>query len=866
MLRRNLGIIGIILGFAVVIAGVLWWLYRQQNITEGNTIDAVPIDASFVLKINDSSDLSSVLQDKIQYRSELETFESLSLVYEVAQYADTATFFDEGPGEELLDDPVYFSFNKVGKESIEWSAHLSVSSNGAGRDLKGWLEKNARIEREYTGFPIYRLPFDDVLSEPLYASFQQGIFSVSGSSLLVETSIRQQQSEHSLAKDPGFSELEKTTSNRSDGSLFIHFSRLTDFSEPFLASGTDHVSSFLGQFAQWGGLDFDVKNDALMINGFFSAEESVFLSIFEDVEPRRSSLEEVLPSDTRLFVGYNFKDALQLVDNLNQYIRNTEDASTFDTLNTRFENEIGSSYPGFFFDIIEGEFAFGCTDFNASNPGEGRFAVFRTKGKVKSLPVLKELQEYFGTETGPVDRYEVDEATSFPIYKGIDSELNDLLWSKFFPDVPMDYFSFFRNYLVFADSPKTLETFLYNNVLKRTMENHSYYSSFNENFAYEENMFVFTEIPHLYSFIQDELNPEFFHPTDEQNKVLFNFYAAGLQISADSELSYSTAYAQHAAHRDKEPRTIWQSRIDSMVAMKPALVDNHYTDEKEILVQDKAHNLYLINNRGRVLWKRALDGPVISEIHQIDYYRNNKLQYLFNTPDKLYLLDRNGNHVARYPFDLPSRATNGVAVFDYNDNRNYRIFIALEDRKVYLFDKTGGRVSGWDIPTTEGTVRQPVQFFRTSGKDYIVFSDRYRNYIMNRRGKHRVNPERSFRRNEKSPFFLEHPDSEKAALVTTTSKGSLARIMLPSGRTMIKEDTSLEKAAEHSFLLLYDNEPQYVLINKNKMAIYGPGSELLAEKEFEQPMKVDGDMYRFSSRDHKIGLIDTTETNIYLFN
>ena len=31
-------------------------------------------------------------------------------------------------------------------------------------------------------------------------------------------------------------------------------------------------------------------------------------------------------------------------------------------------------------------------------------------------------------------------------------------------------------------------------------------------------------------------------------------------------------------------------------------------------------------------------------------------------------------------------------------------------------------------------------------------------------------------------------------------------------------------------------------------------------------MKVNGDMYRFSSRDHKVGMVDSSETNIYLFN
>lgn len=867
MFKRNLGIIGVVLVFFVVIAGILWWFYQQQNISEGNTIDAVPLNASFVLKINDAPDLSSKLRNKVDYREELAEFQVFSKVYDIFQYVDTSAFFNDGPGNSLLDSPVYFSFSKEGKKSVEWSAHFSVSNTGVGRDLKNWMADKVRLDREYTGFSIYNLQGLDVFKSPVYATFQKGIFSISGSSLLIETSIRQQQSEHSLANDEGFSEMEKTTTRRADGALFIQFPELDDFSSPFLSAGTEHISFFLGNFAQWGGVDFNVKDDAVMLNGFFqSHQKSFFLSVFNDVEPRRTSLGSVLPSDTRLFVGYNFTDGLKLLSNLKSYLQHSEDASSLNTLNTRFENEVGSSYPEFFFELIEGEFAYGRSDFNASEPLDGRFAVFRTKGKMNSLPVMQKLQDYFGTTQEPIDHFRVDESTSFPIFRGFKNDLNNALWDKFFPEVPMQYFSFFRNYLVFADNTKTLESFLYDNILKKTLENQSYYSSFRENFAYEENMFVFAEIPHLYSFVQDQLSADFFHPTEKQIKVLYNFYGAGLQISDESDLSYTTIYASHAPHRDKDPRTIWQSRIDSMVSMKPALVDNHYSGEKEILVQDEGHNLYLINNRGRILWKRALDGPVMSEIHQIDYYRNNKLQYLFNTPDKLYLLDRNGNHVARYPFNLPSRATNGVAVFDYNENRNYRVFIALDDHKVYLFDKTGSRIAGWNIPTTEGIVNQPVQFFRTSGKDYIVFSDRYRNYIMDRRGNQRVKLTKSFRRNKNSAFFLEYPDSEKAALVTTTEDGALARVKLPSGRTSIHSDTSLSPEKAHTFLLLYKNEPKYFWITKGKMKIYGTELSVIEEIQFEDPMNVNGDVYRFSSHDHKIGVVDSIQNQIYLYN
>ena len=195
--------------------------------------------------------------------------------------------------------------------------------------------------------------------------------------------------------------------------------------------------------------------------------------------------------------------------------------------------------------------------------------------------------------------------------------------------------------------------------------------------------------------------------------------------------------------REIEPETIWQSGLDSTIIGKPALVANHYTKEKEIMVQDKSNMLYLISSSGRILWKKKLDAPILSEITQIDYYRNNKLQYLFNTSNKIYLIDRNGNYVDKYPISLAYKATNGISVFDYDKNRNYRIFLACNNSKVYVFDKSGKTVTGWNAKPTEGIVTKPIQHFRVQGKDYIVFADNKRNYILNRKGANRVENKRT---------------------------------------------------------------------------------------------------------------------------
>src|SRR5690606_36556752 len=75
---------------------------------------------------------------------------------------------------------------------------------------------------------------------------------------------------------------------------------------------------------------------------------------------------------------------------------------------------------------------------------------------------------------------------------------------------------------------------------------------------------------------------------------------------------------------------------------EPQFVTNHITKEKEIIDQDSNNNLYLISNKGKVLWKKQLEGPVLGQIEQIDIYKHGRLQLTFATPHRVYVIDRNG--------------------------------------------------------------------------------------------------------------------------------------------------------------------------------------------------------------------------------
>ena len=164
----------------------------------------------------------------------------------------------------------------------------------------------------------------------------------------------------------------------------------------------------------------------------------------------------------------------------------------------------------------------------------------------------------------------------------------------------------------------------------------------------------------------------------------------------------------------EESTTEWETLLDTTASIKPFFFTNHITGAKEIFIQDMKNNTYLINAAGRVLWKVPLNERIVSTIYLIDYFRNGKYQLLFSGKNYIHLLDRNGNYVERYPVKLRSPATNSMVLFDYDNNLNYRLFIAGEDKLIYSYDKTGSAVKGWNPYRTTGTVKAEINYFKVS--------------------------------------------------------------------------------------------------------------------------------------------------------
>jgi hypothetical protein len=335
-------------------------------------------------------------------------------------------------------------------------------------------------------------------------------------------------------------------------------------------------------------------------------------------------------------------------------------------------------------------------------------------------------------------------------------------------------------------------------------------------------------------------------------------------VIRDKDIFFNSLYLLFNEHAKEEAQTTWQSNIGSNIDYKPQMVINHNDPKnREVIFQDAQKNLRQVTNEGRIRWTLPLPEPILSEIYQVDYFKNGKLQYLFNTKSKLYLIDRDGNNVAHFPVSFRSPATNGINVFDYDNTRNYRYFVACEDKKVYAYDYTGNIVSGWEFGQTDFPVTTPVQHFRIARKDYIVFKDKTQIYILDRRGKSRVTTAARFE-NSRNPLVLNENGTPK--IVATDVTGKVYYIFF-SGKYAEKKTDRF--SANHFFTcedLNGNGIPDFVFVDGNELTVMDENGKKLYKEDFKYPIKYQPNIYNFGPKLKKVGVVDSDANRIYLFN
>ena len=235
---------------------------------------------------------------------------------------------------------------------------------------------------------------------------------------------------------------------------------------------------------------------------------------------------------------------------------------------------------------------------------------------------------------------------------------------------------------------------------------------------------------------------------------------------------------------------------------------------------------------------------------------------LFSTKNHLYVIDRLGNFTGNFPVKLKAPAVGGVALFDYDNNKQYRMMIACEDRNVYAYEKTGKLLDGWKFGKSEHPIQTEINHYRAGNKDYITFADKYRVYILDRQGRTRVSPEHNLPVGGNTTVAL-----DGSRLVLTDTAGVVYFVSLADGKiTQAKVKTF---PASHFFAFQDvdgDGQGDFIYASGNKLEVFRQDKKQIIDIKTEEPIAERPYIYVFGTSDIRIGVVQPKSNRIYLYD
>ncbi len=863
--------------FAIVCAGLLTviLLKRFDKITPIEVRQAVPEDAILFIEEIDYEYLTEIFLSGsriwIDFVNTTHQTDLDSVVNIVLSQVNSSKSLQD----LLLKEGLNLSLHLVGKDQLIPLYYIRYSGSHIDHDFEqlmlALLGKEAMVnERKYEATMLF-----DVSGKPGFVpgkfSFAclNGLCLISPSSLLVEESVRTIHSEDDLSIDEGLQLIRETAGRYVHANIYINYEKLQHLFYPFIGQTSWDKLKVFSDLATWGELDLDVKEDAIVLNGMSYADPEVplLLGAFANQSPVKMEVHEMMPSGTTYFLHLGISDQSKFMDQITTYFNGLGIQSEFEFERERIEKLYGIDPLADLESILDNEMAWFAIE-GETRKQEDEILVIETRSRSQTAEVVMQwIEQYLRVHSFDMRSlrsvYQLDNQTSFNIYHLPDVFFKGLLPGRLFNS----YFTLFENYLIFGPSVEVLSSVIYQNVLHKTFVSDPVFKEMSDYLSNRSNITVFLRPYQYLDYKRAVLNEKVDQLMDPMELFLRRIPGIVIQYSTEGRLFYQSLSCKYTSQLKEKAMTVWESLLDSSAVIKPVLVVNHNTSEKEIFVQDKAHWAYLINSTGRILWKQRLEGAILGGLQQVDFYKNGKLQYLFNTSEKIHLIDRNGNYVERYPISLRSNATNPIALFDYDKNKDYRMFVAGADRKIYVYDIEGNMVTGWKFGKTESEVSGVIQHFRINDRDYITFSDDNRTYFLDRRGKERIKMKERVVISPQNPLTLDmNIREERPRWISTDTSGNVTAIYLNGSVSTLLN----QKFSEDHFFQMQDMDKdgikEFIFADGNELNVLHQDGERLFSYRVREKIGVMPDIYKFSASDIKIGITDQPRNRIYLIN
>lgn len=845
------------------VGGFYFW--KQSRITIWSF---VPDNSILVFEPNDFSYLWRP-DDKRKIVKNLKSLPELDTIQRVINRLDSATGHQFS--KVVYQGHLLISFHQNTNESLAALYLLEVKElqqHSLLSTLQLYLKDSlgfAQSERLYQDYLITEFKKNQ---KTLTYIFHKNYLIASFSPFLVEDAIRMikdgkvntyQETEHHVAQ--------VTNASTGAGRCYINTSYLNKLAGIF-ADPVEIDTTPLKWLTHLMYLDLSFDNDKIHLSGFAINDTTTinYLSAFDGISGVGFDMKNIVPASTSYVLHTSVEEVSLWHKGLKNYWRKHEPAQL---------TKIGE---------LENKYDFNIRDFYAFMGNEVGYFVLESSRSFNTDLIFciehksQELADQFFeslAQKSNTDTASFKENYADRLIKHIQiDEIPSRLFGSMYEGFPSAYYFTDGSYVYFGNSQQVLETLIDDidneNTWRRSVRTNAFLSSTHE----DANFSMFVKSNGALNQVGKVLNDNWAKYLEENKTILAQIEYGAVQFTHVDGQYYTSLLLQHPGELVKQIKpqsfevTTQQGFANNLIS-KPYAVRNHNDRTLEMIVQDEAFTLHLLDVNLKPVLQIPLDGELKSKIYQVDYYKNGKLQYLFALDKTIHMVDRNGSSIPGYPVKLKSEnQILELSLIDYDKSKNYRIMAADNKGNYYLYDKTGKLLDGWNPKKMGSSPATLGRHVRVQSNDYMLLVQKNGIFqCLSRRGDTKNGFPIDLKGDVSQDYFISKGSKPANTIISAlTDLGELVSFNLAG---VITDRGQLVRENENvSFSLVNSGtEKEFIIIKKNEkvLTVY---NEALAE-QFKLEIYSEHMTYQyyyFGVDNQLIIVIDQAANKGYLYN
>ncbi len=865
---KNIRLVLFIIGTLVALGGVIIFGYpllEKFRTPAESPFKAIPGNTALIFKLNKAGNLLEELNRSNLLWRELSRFPGVSTVRGELQVVDSASRKNARINEILQHFNIYIAISLSGWNTFGSLYLTNLPRSVSESDITDFVVELSGGKAIFTESPYATTKILRVQPKgsgaPFYFGVLKGVFMGSYHADLVKKAIDRLSLNTPMASSYGFQRVESTTGKKVDANIYVNYRFFSLVLSKI--TRTENLADLIkfSHFADWSGLDLIIKKDELLFNGFTVANDSSqhFLALFSEQKPQKVEISRIIPQSVSYFTFYGWSDPAQFVTRLETRLARDEnypgESSTATTTIERFQLSIND----YFIPWLGNE---SCL-FVIPDPGTGQdasYAAFRAADTLRAVKSLLALADTIGVKTDSVS------FNGTRIYRCPLPDFLPLLFGDLFTKINIKCFALLDGYLIFAGNQKELEYVIQSYRAGDNLIRNREYLDFSGNLSAKSTIFCYFNTQNAMSSLRGMLNLDLREQLNPVMDSIRKFESVAFQYNNQDGLFYSNVFLRYDPNFGREGPLEWQTILDTTIAGRPQIINTSPGNVPMVVVTDTSNTLYLVGADGHIAWKKHIMGTLRGEVNTILLPGSDSSYLLFNTETHLYLIRSDGQFADKYPMRFPLHATNPLTYKDYAKNRNYIIYVAFHDNRLYSFTLDGKSQTNWNRPNLKEEIILPATIAGTGSKAYILIRGRNgHGMIVGRDGTEKIVQDPQIVNSPNSGFYANR--TGKKGLFLTTNLSGKAVFIQGNGKT--SEVTMNLFSPDHRFFyedITGSPQPEFIYVDKSRIYYYNRNYKLVYSYAFRREVNTPPFLLHTPDGKSMIGFVVPETNELFLFD